>query len=141
MKTIALFITLLLSSFFAKAQDNTSKGISITVTIPNAKNDKGKMLLGLHNQKTFMKAKALNRVSSSIKDGMVTVTFENVPKGEYAIMVLHDENQNNRMDFEHTGMPKEAYGISNNPMSFGPPQFSEGKFLVADKDLNFEIRL
>jgi len=26
-------------------------------------------------------------------------------------------------------------------MSFGPPQFSEGKFLVADKDLNFEIRL
>ncbi|MFD0965034.1 DUF2141 domain-containing protein [Pseudofulvibacter geojedonensis] len=141
MKTIALLITMLISSLFAKAQEKNTTGITITVTIPNAKNDNGKMLLGLHSKETFMKAKALSSASSIIKDGKVTITFNNIPEGEYAIMVLHDENLNNRMDFELNGMPKEAYGISNNPMSYGPPQFEEGKFTVANKDLDFEIRL
>lgn len=141
MKTIALLITMCICSLFAKAQENTTNGVTITVTIPNAKNDAGKMILGLHNQETFMKAKALNSISSTIKDGSVKITFENIPVGEYAILVLHDENDNKRIDMDLNGMPKEAYGLSGNLMSYGPPQFSDGKFTVADKNLELEIRL
>ncbi len=62
-----------------------------------------------------------------------------VKPGAYAIMVLHDENENNRMDFEN-GMPQENYGMSNNPLYYGPPNFSEAKFEVTNKNLNFDVR-
>ena len=55
-------------------------------------------------------------------------------------MALHDENDNNAMDFEDNGMPKESYGMSNNPMSYGPPQFATAKFEVASEDLEMNIR-
>ncbi len=138
MKTLALMTVLYFVSFLGFAQDN--EGQNITVTIENVQNDNGKVLFSLHSKDTFMKGKGVDNLQSDIKDGKVSVTFKNVKSGEYAILVLHDENENNRMDFETNGMPKEAYGTSNNPMSFGPPQYNDAKFIVEDKDLELSIR-
>ena len=88
-----------------------------------------------------MKGPGIKNAESKIENGKVTVSFKDVEPGTYAIMVLHDINENNRMDFELTGMPKEDYGMSNNPMSFGPPQFDDAKFEFNGKDLDFIIRL
>ena len=44
-----------------------------------------------------------------------------------------------RMDFEDNGMPKESYGMSNNPIGFGPPQFSTAKFELENKNLEMNI--
>ena len=141
MKTLVLIILLAITNYIAHSQEST--GIDITVQINNLKNDNGFVLLGLHNQETFTNTNtpALNRIQGKIKNGKIEVTFKNVPEGNYAIMVVHDENANNRMDFELNGMPKEAYGMSNNNMSFGPPMFEDAKFKVTDKNLNLEIRL
>ena len=141
MKTIILTIILAISSLLSQAQEQ--KGIDITITINNVKNDNGFILLGLHNQKSFMNKteKALQHQKSTIIDGKITVVFKNVPKGEFAVMAVHDENANNQMDFELSGMPKEAYGMSNNNMSFGPPLFSDAKFTVNNENLNLDIRL
>ena len=84
---------------------------------------------------------ALNSIQGKIKDGKIEVVFKNIPEGDYAIMVVHDENANNKMDFELNGMPKEAYGMSNNNMSYGPPIFEDAKFNVTDENLDLEIRL
>ena len=70
----------------------------------------------------------------------VTITFENVLPGEYAILALHDENDNKRMDYEDNGMPKESFGMSNNVMVMGPPQYEDAKFKVANEDLDLNIR-
>ena len=146
MKTIVLAILLAISNFIVQAQD--SKGVNITINISNVKNDNGFVILGLHNQETFMaKGKsALKRIkreikNGKIKNGKIKVTFDNVQEGNYAIMVIHDENANNQMDFELNGMPKEAYGISNNNISFGPPIFEDAKFKVEKENLSLEIRL
>jgi len=87
-----------------------------------------------------MKGKGIDSKKSSIKDGTCTVTFENVTPGEYAIMVLHDANENNQMDFEENGMPLESYGMSNNPRSFGPPVYDDAKFTMGDENLKISIR-
>lgn len=141
MKTIILTIILAVSNFISQAQQH--EGINITVTINNVKSDNGFVLLGLHNQQTFMNrsAPALNKKKVTITDGKITVAFHNVLPGEYAVMAIHDENANNQMDFEPNGIPKEAYGMSNNEMSFGPPAFNDAKFTVVDKNLSLEIRL
>ena len=139
MKTIAFTIAFTLLTLFGFCQD--TKGITITVTVDNIKNDTGHLLLGLHTVDTFMKGKGIQSVKSEIKDGKVTATFTNVAPGTYAIMVLHDVNDNSQMDYEANGMPSESYGMSNNPMSFGPPEFSDAKFEVVDKDVEINISL
>lgn len=143
MKTIyTLFIafTFALNVNAQTETKTTSNGQNITVTIKNIKNNKGSVLLGLHTENTFMKGAGVKNLTSKIENGQVTVTFTNVEAGTYAIMVMHDENDNKRMDFEN-GMPLESYGMSNNPMSYGPPQYSDAKFEVTDKDLEFNILL
>jgi len=137
MKNLTLIVALVLTSLFGFAQDS---GITITVTIDNVKNDTGKVLMSLHSSETFMKGNGLIDAETEIKDGIVTVTFENVEPGEYAIMALHDENGNQRMDFRENGMPLESYGTSNNVMSFGPPNYDDAKFNVEDKNLELNIR-
>lgn len=137
MKTLSLIIALLISTI-SFAQE--SESIDLTVTIDNVLNNTGKVILALHTSETFMKGPGIQNKESKINDGKVTVTFKDVKPGTYAVMALHDENENNRMDYETNGMPKESYGTSNNPMSFGPPQFSESKFEVADQDLTLKIR-
>ncbi len=109
--------------------------------VDNIQNDIGHVLLDLHNEDTFMKGKGMQSAKSDIKDGKVTATFTNVAPGTYAILVLHDANDNSKMDFEANGMPIESYGTSNSMMSSGPPVFDDTKFEVADKDMEININL
>ena len=136
MRLLITFLALSLG-LMANAQNT---GISITVTVENIKSNDGKVLIGLHNSETFMRADGLDNLESTIENNKAVLVFKNVKPGEYALLAMHDENENYMMDFEASGMPKESFGLSNNPMSFGPPQFNEAKFTVEDKDLNFTIR-
>lgn len=140
MKTLStLFIALFLTVNFSNAQA-TENGNTITVSIDNITNNNGSVVLALHTQETFMRGPGIKNTKSEIVDGKIKVTFENVAPGTYAVMALHDENDNHAMDFEDNGMPKESYGMSNNPMSYGPPQFATAKFEVASEDLEMNIR-
>ncbi len=137
MKTLTLLLALIFSITFSNAQN---KGKTIKVAVNNVVNNNGKVIVGLHTEETFMKSQSFQSAESVIEDGKIQVTFKDVPSGTYAIMVLHDENDNKRMDFEPNGMPKENYGMSNNPVSFGPPQFTDAKFEVANDNLDLLIR-
>jgi len=136
-KKLLLTFALALTTLFSFSQD---KGITITITIDNVKNDIGKVSFALHTNDTFMKGNGVMNTETTIKDGKVTITFENVQPGEYAIMALHDENENGRMDFRENGMPLESYGTSNNVMDFGPPQYDDAKFNVEKEALELSIR-
>lgn len=136
-KTLVLSIAFSLVSFFSFSQDS---GFAVTVTIDNVKNNEGKVAFSLHTKDTFMKGNGIMNTESEIKDGKVTITFENVSPGEYAIMALHDENNNQKMDYRENGMPSEDYGMSNNVMSFGPPVYDDAKFKVENKDIELNIR-
>jgi len=138
MKTLSLFIALIISTTLSFAQ--TEKGQDITVTIENISNSRGHVIIGLHTVDSFMKSNGIQNAESKVKDGKVVVTFKNVTPGHYALLALHDENDNKRMDFEPNGMPLESYGISNNPMLMGPPTFTDGKFEVTDKNIEVAIK-
>lgn len=138
MRHLILIIAISMTSVFCIAQNK--EGISITVTVDNVQNNDGVVSFALHTKDSFLKGPGVKSLASNIEDGKVTVTFYDILPGEYAIMVLHDENENNRMDFQTNGMPKESYGMSNNVMSFGPPQYSDAKFTVSDKDIDMSIR-
>ena len=137
MKLLILKLALVVTTTFSYAQNS---GQTITVTIDNVISDDGKVLLALHTKETFMKGNGIAAAESYITDGKITVSFNNVVPGEDAILVLHDANDNGRMDYQETGMPLESYGTSNNPMFYGPPEYEEAKFEVTNKDLDLKIK-
>lgn len=140
MKSLFTFLIVLALQFAGVAQQDAA-GTTITVTVPNVTSSQGTVQIGLYDEQTFMKAAPIQGEVSKIKDGKVTVTFKDVTPGIYAISCYHDENDNHQMDFEPNGMPKESYGISNNPMSYGPPNWAEAKFEVSNEPITMEIRM
>ena len=138
MKTVVLFFSLLLSISLIHAQEE--KGVTVTVTIENVLNDEGTVLASLHTSDTFMRGGGIVDLAEKAKKGPITLTFENVVPGTYAVMAMHDANDNKRMDYESNGMPKESYGMSGNDMAMGPPNFDMAKFEVNGEDLNLNIR-
>jgi len=139
MRTLALIIVFILSPFFTQAQ-NASKGKTITVIVKNIKNTNGKVITSLHNAESFMKSKGLQSSEVKITGDTVTITYKNVLPGEYAIMGIHDENDNKKMDFDLNRMPTESYGMSNNPVLYGPPTFADAKFELKNEDTEIVIR-
>lgn len=57
-------------------------------------------------------------------------SFANLAPGDYALLILHDENSNGRVD-KALGIPREGVGFSRNPRLFmGPPSFEAVRFTV-----------
>lgn len=75
---------------------------------------------------------ALRDVVVPAHPGTVKVTIPDLPSGEYAVAVAHDVNQNHKVDKNMFGMPKEQWGMSNNPhATVKAPPFSAAKFTLA----------
>jgi len=76
-------------------------------------------------------AMALRDVKTEIHDGRAEITFNDLPFGYYAVSVLHDENDDNRMDTSLLGFPAEGFGVSNGlGHRFSPPDFEEARFML-----------
>lgn len=56
-----------------------------------------------------------------------------LPKGEWAVAITQDTNNNDKLDKNFLGIPTEPFAFSNNVHpTLGPPHFDECKFLVSD---------
>ena len=73
--------------------------------------------------------KAVRRAKLTIINKKATISLVGLASGNYAIAILHDENDDGKMNTNFLGLPKEGYGFSNNVMgTFGPPTFSKASF-------------
>jgi uncharacterized protein (DUF2141 family) len=112
---------------------------NITLNVTNLITDDGKVSFFLFDEVTFMKS-PLKTTQAIIVNGKSSVTFKNLVKGEYSIICFHDMNDNGIMDVNNKGIPSEAYGVSNNIITFGPPTFFSTKFSLLEEDVNLEIK-
>ena len=138
MKLVCSFLSFWLV-FFASY---TSQSQNLTVIIKNIKYDKGNVGVALYNSdKDFMK-NIYKSKSTRAKQGEVQLIFENIPPGTYAISVMHDANENGKMDSNLIGIPQEGFGFSNDAQGkFGPPGFEKAKFVCGGKDQVMVINL
>ena len=66
------------------------------------------------------------------------IVLEEIPEGEYAIAVFHDENTNGKLDTNFLGIPKEQYGFSNHAKGqMKPPKFEDAKFKLTNEQNKF----
>lgn len=138
MNYFTIMIALFLTQQFQAQSNNTS---TITVIVENLDSNEGTVLFGLYTEINFMKAKPKINLKSEIVNGTAKITFEGITPGIYAISSFHDKNGNGQMDFEPTGKPLEPFGVSNNKISNGKPQWSDSKFEVSGTPLHFNIKL
>ena len=112
---------------------------SITVDIPNVPAAEGKISVALYSDAgSFLKFESVfASASSEARKGGTKVTLKDIPNGEYAIALFYDKNNNNKLDKNWMGIPKEKVAFSNAKMKlFGPPSYKECAFTItSDKTL------
>lgn len=111
----------------------TTPQTGIKVSIYNLRNNKGHVLVSLFKSCDGYPdepGKAVRKVKLPIINNMATANFSGLTSGNYSIAILHDENDDLKMNKNFLGLPKEGYGFSNNAMgTFGPPSCSKASFL------------
>ena len=145
-----LVILLLLSNFLL-AQDTLQTSElqrgDLKLIVTGFDNNKGNVKIILFNSKESYsdkkdKKSGYKYVITNIHKNKSEYIFKKIPFGEYAIKLYHDENENNKIETNFLGIPKEGYGFSNNVMGkFGPPGFDKAKFIFNSDSLNIGIKI
>lgn len=91
---------------------------------------------------SFLKFEQVFRnASAPAREGETRVVLDDLPAGEYAIAIFHDENGNEELDTNWLGIPREPLGFSRARMkTFGPPGFREC-VVTLQGDMTVEIPL
>ena len=136
MKILILYLSFL-TSFFGN--DNPE----LTINVQNIKSLKGEIIIGVFNtDKDFLKdGVAIKNYKITVDKGTETIVIKDLPKGDYAISLYHDENSDNECNRNFLGIPKEGYGFSNNVKpKFSAPSYKDCKFtLVENKVLDIVL--
>ena len=142
MKT--LLITLLsIITFLPVPKMEKLETVTITLTVDGIRSSRGAIGIALHNEASaFPDAEPfISKEISLSSSGSIEVVFENVPAGNYAFAIMHDENNSGEVDFNEYGMPLEGFCFSNEAMGEnGPPDFDQASF-SADSDTKLSATL
>ncbi len=69
------------------------------------------------------------------------IRIAGIGRGDYAVSVIHDENNNAKLD-TFAGIPREGFGFSRNPaIGFGPPKFSAAEFPLTGDATMQQVRI
>ncbi len=103
----------------------------VTVTLTGVQPKGGQMLVSLQSRDQFMKPTAVTGTRAQVTaGGDMVLTIPNVPAGDYAVMVLHDEDSNFQMAREDNGKPKEGWAMSGTFAGGRKPTFDEVKVSI-----------
>jgi outer membrane protein len=91
---------------------------------------------------TFVDLRDPLRVVTFPPGEQMSVRMTDLPGGDYALVVYHDENGNGRLDKNFIGIPREPLGFSNRYRPKGPPTFSRAAFrLEYDETKSVDVSL
>ena len=100
----------------------------LEVAVRGVKTSEGLIQVALYREEgSFLKFDQVFRnASAPAAEGTTVVVLEDLPAGEYAIAIFHDENGNEELDTNWLGIPREPLGFSRARMkTFGPPSFRD----------------
>lgn len=109
----------------------TFSQINLIVEIAPLRNNDGQVFLELNDENE----KIIKGYSEKIVNNKCIVVLENLKPGKYAFKYFHDENNDEKINTNFMGIPKEGYGFSNNAKGkFGPPSFEKMIFEIEQSD-------
>ena len=140
MRILASFALVLLCCA-ALAQSSAVKPYTLTITVEGMDSNEGNLgILIFNNSKGWAEDRqaALKDISVPAQQGTQQVKVE-LPPGQYAIALIHDVNKNHKLDKNWLGIPKEQWGMSNNPhATIKAPPIEKAMFTL---DGNKEVKI
>lgn len=127
------FFLFCVSGVSAQTQDS-----KIILEISNIKSTKGKIFVSLFDKaEGFLEhGKSIQKAFVAIPGNTMTYVFDNLPSGNYAIAIYHDENNDEECNKNWLGVPKEGYGFSTNfKPSLSAPSFEKVKINIKGETL------
>lgn len=116
---------------------------TLVVNLEGLHNDRGTAIVSLFagaNGFPDDVGAALATSVAPIRSGRAVVTFSDLPYGEYAVSVLHDEDGDGLMATGLFGAPREGFGFSGYPdFRFGHPDYAEVSFLLVEPQREMTI--
>lgn len=126
-KHIPMKNLLLVLIVFFMLPSHLSEPSLLTVEITGLRSSDGQVILQLSDEND----KELEGIHQAIIDNKCIIKIRNLNPGKYAFRYFHDENNNNELDQNWIGIPKEGYGFSNNAKSsIGAPDFEDMIFIL-----------
>lgn len=111
----------------------------VTVTLTGVEARGGVLLAALQTQGQFMRpAGAYGERVEHPAAGVVRLTFRNVAPGDYALMVLHDEDGDGQMKMNGY-MPAEGWAMLNGDALRAAPTFDQVKFTVTASGADISV--
>jgi uncharacterized protein (DUF2141 family) len=128
----------------ALAQSSSCRGIHVKIL--NIRNSTGTVACALFESSvgfpTEFLRDATNIMVIKIRHAQARCDFVDIPPGRYALVVIHDENMNNKLDTNWLGIPTEGYGFSNDAKAvLGPVSFSAASFPYEGQNMQLTIGL
>ena len=120
-------------------------GYYLTIYVDGVRNSTGTIGMLLFNSPDGWPdslKKALRGTKVAAVQGSTVIRLNNLAEGDYGILVIHDENGNDKLDRDWKGIPKEQWGMSNNPrVLLSAPTFHQAKFhLGSDKEIHIYLK-
>ncbi len=141
-RIIVLAAFLMLQSF---VYANDIETFSLTVKVKGLRSSKGMVQFALYNKDGSIPDKQYKKYYkkqiAKIQDTTAYTTFNGLPKGTYAVSVLHDENMNGKIDKGFI-LPTEGIGFTNyTTISLGNrPNFKKASFsIISDEEKLIKI--
>lgn len=146
MKIIFSVLLALLAAEIADAQEVSYQEelAAFELTIEGIPADKGEIRIAVFNSEASYneKEEPLYAVVLPVDGNTLIWDEEKLPYGEYAIAVYHDKNTNGELDSNILGIPKEAYGFSNNARGrFGPASWKDAHFTISSSSYSMSIKV
>ncbi|MCP4596279.1 DUF2141 domain-containing protein [Neptuniibacter sp.] len=108
--------------------------VSVTAVIKGLRNSRGQIIAQLFDQPDAFNNErydqGIQTIIKSAENFTGELHFSQLPPGEYALVMFHDENSNHQ--FDQTGTAIEGYSFSNNVGKMAPANFSQAAFRVAE---------
>ena len=136
MRTI-LILSMVLAASIVGAQNK------LTVVVDGIEKSNGKVMVTVFDSINYLK-QPVYYAMVKVEEGQeeVTVVIDGVADGKYALVIFHDENNNNVLDTGAYGIPLEKFGFSNNAKGeMGPPEFRDCMVIVEEEDTEINITL
>src|SRR5262245_66614833 len=118
MAGIVLILNQLASPAFASGSPELH---TLTIAVDGVANSKGMVGVLVFNSPAGWPehvSAALRSKAVAPQEGLTELAITGLPTGDYAVVVLHDENKNKKLDRDWLGKPTEQWGMSNNPEYF-----------------------
>lgn len=120
-------------------------GQTVTVRVSTLRNTNGKLACRLYARGEGFPSKPTHLLEqkAAVRSKAQSCTFSGLKAGTYAVAVMHDENDNSKLDTNLFGAPTEGYGTSNNKKhTFSAPTWEEARFaLPSGKDVTLDVQL